>query len=106
MLVISIIFLLLIVVFAVQNAQIVPITFMAWSTSLNLSLVVLGSASLGVIAGAVWSWFQGMSSRGRIKELQRQLDASLDKVSTLERAMNDLMNQRAASESNERSVQE
>jgi hypothetical protein len=47
-----------------------------------------------------------MSSRGRIKELQRQLSAAQDKVSTLERAMNDLMNHRAVSESSEKAVEE
>ncbi|NLA61474.1 MAG: DUF1049 domain-containing protein, partial [Firmicutes bacterium] len=54
MLILSVIFLLLIVIFAVQNAQIVPITFMAWSLSLNLAIVVLGSASIGVIISALW----------------------------------------------------
>jgi uncharacterized integral membrane protein len=105
-LIISIIFLLLVVVFAVQNAQMVPIMFLTWSLDLNLALVVLGSASIGVIVGAVWSWLRGMSSRGRIKELQRQLSAAQDKVSTLERAMNDLMNHRAVSESSEKAVEE
>lgn len=99
MLVVSIIFLLLIVIFAVQNAQIVPITFLTWSTSLNLALVVLGSASIGVIIGALWSWFRGMANRGRIKELQRQLDASQEKVSTLERAMSDLLNRESVAKS-------
>lgn len=101
-LVISVIFLLLIVIFAVQNVQVVPITFLTWSTSLNLALVVLGSASIGVIIGSLWSWFRGIQMRGRVKELQRQLDASQERVSTLERAMNDLMNQRAVSELREK----
>ena len=104
MLIISIIFLLLVVVFAVQNAQMVPIMFLTWSLDLNLALVVLGSASIGVIVGAVWSWLRGMSSRGRIKA-QRQLSAAQDKVSTLS-AMNDLMNHRAVSESSEKAVEE
>ncbi|HHX29076.1 MAG: LapA family protein [Bacillota bacterium] len=104
MLIVSVIFLLLIVIFAVQNAQIVPITFLAWSMSLNLALVVLGSASIGVIIGALWSWLRDMQNRGRVKELQRQLGAAQEKVSTLERAMNDLMSMRAASESDEQPV--
>lgn len=102
MLILSVIFLLLIVIFAVQNAQIVPITFMTWSLNLNLALVVLGSASIGVIIGALWSWIRGIQIRGRLKELERQLESAREKTSTLERAMNDLMNQRAASESSER----
>jgi len=104
--IISVVFLLLIVIFAVQNAQIVPITFMTWSLNLNLALVVLGSASIGVIIGVLWSWLRGMQSRGRLKELERQLEAAREKNSTLERAMNDLMNHRARSESSEQSFSE
>lgn len=104
MLIVSVIFLLLIVVFAVQNAQMVPITFLAWSLNLNLALVVLGSASIGVIVGALWSWLKGIQNRGRVKELQRQLEEAREKMSTLERAMNDLMNARAARESSEEPV--
>ncbi|HHY75676.1 MAG TPA: LapA family protein [Firmicutes bacterium] len=99
MLILAVIFLLLIVIFAVQNAQIVPITFMAWSLDLNLALVVLGSASIGVIVGVLWSWLRGMQTRGRIRELERQLEAAREKNATLERAMNELMNHRAKSES-------
>jgi putative membrane protein len=101
LLIVSIIFLLLIVVFAVQNAQVVPITFLAWSLSLNLALVVLGSASIGAIVGALWSWLRGIQNRGRVKELQRQLEEARERNSTLERAMNDLMNMRDARESSE-----
>jgi uncharacterized protein YigA (DUF484 family) len=42
-----------------------------------------------------------MQTRGRLKELERQLEAARERNATLERAMNDLMNQRARSESSE-----
>jgi putative membrane protein len=105
MLVIAILFLLLVVVFAVQNAQMVPITFMVWSFELNQALVVLGSACLGVIIGVVWAWLRGMSTRGRIKELTQQLGAEREKNAGLERTIADMMSQREHHETREKEVE-
>jgi uncharacterized integral membrane protein len=105
MLVIAILFLLLVVVFAVQNAQMVPITFLAWAFDLNQALVVLGSACLGVIIGVVWAWFRGMGTRGRIKELTQQLGAEREKNAGLERTIADLMIQREKHEAGDKEDQ-
>jgi uncharacterized integral membrane protein len=105
MLLIAILFLLLVVVFAVQNAQMVPITFLGWSFALNQALVVLGSACLGVIIGAMWTWFRGISTRGRVKELTKELDAEREKNSALERTIADLLKQREHHETGEPEVQ-
>ena len=105
MLVIAIIFLLFVVLFAVQNAQMVPITFLTWSFDLNQALVVLGSASLGVIIGVVWAWFRGMSTRGRIKELTSQLGTEREKNAGLERTIAEMMNQRESREVGEKEVE-
>jgi len=106
MLVIVIAFLLLVVVFAVQNAQMVPITFLAWSFDINQALVVLGSACLGVIIGVVWAWLRGMGTRGRIKELTGQLGAEREKNAGLERTIAEMMNQRERHEAGEKQVEE
>jgi len=105
MLVVAILFLLLVVVFAVQNAQMVPITFMVWSFELNQALVVLGSACLGAIIGVVWSWIRGMGTRGRIKELTQQLGAEREKNAGLERTIAEMMNQREYHETREKEVE-
>lgn len=105
MLVIAILFLLLVVVFAVQNAQMVPITFLAWAFDLNQALVVLGSACLGVIIGVVWAWLRGMGTRGRIKELTQQLGAEREKNAGLERTIADLMNHKESHEAGDKEVQ-
>lgn len=105
MLIVAILFLLLVVVFAVQNAQMVPITFLVWSFGLNQALVVLGSACLGVIIGAVWTWFRNMSTRGRIKELTRELGAEREKNSGLERTIADLLKQKERHETGEQEAQ-
>ena len=98
MLIISIIFLLLVVVFAVQNAQMVPIMFLTWSLDLNLALVVLGR--LHQSSSALCGLGFGDVKRGRIKK-PASAERCQDKVSTLERAMNDLMNHRAVNWSSE-----
>lgn len=105
MLVIAILFLLLVVVFAVQNAQMVPITFMVWSFELNQALVVLGAACLGVIIGVVWAWFRGMGTRGRLKELTQQLGAEREKNAGLERTIAEMMSQRESHEPGEKEVE-
>lgn len=94
MLVIAILFLLLVVVFALQNAEMVPITFMVWSFSLNQALVVLGSASLGVIIGAVWAWFRNIGNRTKVKELTKELNALRDKNAVMERTMADILKEK------------
>lgn len=105
MLVVAIIFLLLVVVFAVQNAQMVPITFLTWSLNLNQALVVLGAACLGVIIGAVWAWFRGLSTKGRIKELSKELDAEREKNAGLERTIADLMNHKERNDTGDKEVE-
>ena len=90
-LVIGIVFLLLVVVFAVQNAQVVPITFLSWGLNISLALVVLGSASLGVIVGAVWAWFRGIPARGKAKDLARELQQQIEARQNAERAVQDML---------------
>ncbi|HHY18125.1 MAG TPA: DUF1049 domain-containing protein [Firmicutes bacterium] len=87
MLVLVIILLLLVVVFAVQNAQMVSIGFLGWSLSINMALVVLGSLCIGLLFGAVWTWFKGGKTRGQVKELTKALEASEKKVENLEKAL-------------------
>jgi len=105
MLVVAVAFLLLVVVFAVQNADMVPITFLAWSFSLNQALVVLGAASVGVIIGALWTWVRGIGTRGRIKELSRALESEREKNSALERTISDFMKQKERNEAGDKEVQ-
>jgi len=105
MLVVAIVFLLLVVVFAVQNAQMVPITFFTWSLNLNQALVVLGAACLGVIIGVVWAWLRSMSARGRIKDLGKELDAQREKTGALERTIAELMNQKERHDTGDQGVQ-
>jgi len=86
-----VIFLLLVVIFAVQNAQMVAINFLVWSFSSNQALIVLGSASIGLMAGALWSWLKGVPVKRQVKDLSKSLEEAERKVSSLERALSEEM---------------
>lgn len=89
MLVIAIFFLLLVVIFAVQNAQVVPLTFLRWSLETNQALVVLGSASIGVVIGIIWVWAKSLPAKGKMRELLKELDSCRKKIEDLERPRKD-----------------
>ncbi|MGI6642488.1 MAG: lipopolysaccharide assembly protein LapA domain-containing protein [Bacillota bacterium] len=91
MLVVAMVFLLLVVVFAVQNAQLVSIMFFGWTLSMNLALVVLGSVSVGVLVGAVWVWFRQIGVRARVKELSKELAEEREKSCRLDKALQELI---------------
>jgi putative membrane protein len=87
MLILVVLLLIPVVIFAVQNAQLVSITFLSWSLSLNMAIVVLGSLLIGLIVGTVCSWFKGAKTRGQVKQLTKSLEASTRQVTELERAL-------------------
>ena len=80
MLIAAIGFLFLVVIFAVQNAQMVDIRFMFWTLTINQALVVLGSASIGVIIGSIWTWIRDLPVRSKVKELTKELEAEREKL--------------------------
>lgn len=43
----------LVAVFALQNAQVVPVRFLAWAVDLPLALVLLGIAAAGALVGGM-----------------------------------------------------
>lgn len=92
MIILAIVILLTVVTFALQNAQMVDILFLAWSFRLNLALVVIGSLSLGVVIGAIWQWVGGIAARAQLKDTLKRLDSERNKVVTLERTIQELIN--------------
>ncbi len=105
MLVVAIVFLLLVVVFAVQNAQMVNIVFFGWALNINLALVVLGSASIGVLVGAVWVWFRQLSVRAKVKALTKELTEEREKSLRLDKALQELtLNQKGKDDSEAKGI--
>lgn len=78
-LVISLIFALLVAIFAVQNNTPVDISFLGWKYSgISLVLIILGSA----VAGAVAVFSLGLVKQFRLKMELRQVKAQNDKLNS------------------------
>lgn len=84
MLFLMVILLLIVVIFAVQNSQLVSISFLGWSAPINLALVVLVSLCVGLVVGALWSWFEGGKARGEVKDLKKEIESLGMKIQNLE----------------------
>lgn len=80
-LMISIIIVLVIVVFAVQNAAIVPVQFLGWSTDLPLVLVIFCSVFAGALLMfclALWRELKHQISKRPKLELKKNLPFGKD----------------------------
>ncbi len=80
------------VVFAVQNAMTVTITFLAWKVTGSLSLVLLATLIIGVLIGllvlapsAIRNTLAVSSHRKRIGLLEKELDDHRQKVAELQK---------------------
>ena len=53
--IIAVIFAIIIVVFSLQNAEVIDVKFLFWKLTLSRVLVILGSFSIGVLVGILVS---------------------------------------------------
>ncbi len=53
--IISLVFVLIIVVFSLQNSEITDVNFLFWKISVSRILIILGSFSFGVLVGLLVS---------------------------------------------------
>lgn len=72
------------VVFAVQNSQVVSVSFLSWSFTTVQALVILLSLFLGLLIGWVWSWLKGGKARGQVRQLTKALDDAKQKLAARE----------------------
>ena len=68
------------VIFAVQNSQVVSVSFLSWSFTTVQALVILASLFLGLLIGWVWSWLKGGKARGQVRQLTKALDDAKQKL--------------------------
>ncbi len=78
--------LLVLVLFALSNAQSVHLAF--WPTDLGvdvpLSLVVLGGMAIAFVVGALVLWVSAVSARGRARRAERKVRELEGRVKVLE----------------------
>lgn len=84
MLFVVIALLILVVIFAVQNAGMVELSFLVWSVELNLALVVLASLCIGMLVGATWTWVKSFGLKRRVHELETKLVTEIERAKELE----------------------
>jgi uncharacterized integral membrane protein len=65
---------ILIVIFTIQNTQVVEIKFFIWQTSISRALVLLSTLFIGIILGWLITW-AGYSRRKR-KEKEERVEKS------------------------------
>ena len=81
-LVLSLLFALVVALFAMQNSSTIQVSFLTWEITTSVALVTLGAAALGAIVvgllGSVKQVGQSLKIRnlqGRIKRMEEELDS-------------------------------
>ena len=62
---------ILIVIFTIQNPQVVDIQFFVWKTSISKALVLLSTLFIGIILGWLITWM-GYSQRKRKQKREEE----------------------------------
>jgi len=62
---------ILIVIFTIQNPQVVDIQFFVWKTSISKALVLLSTLFIGIILGWLITWM-GYSQRKRKQKREKE----------------------------------
>jgi putative membrane protein len=81
-LVLSLLFALVVALFAMQNSSTIQVSFLTWEITTSVALVTLGAAALGALVvgllGSVKQFGQGLKIRnlqGRIKRMQEEINS-------------------------------
>lgn len=73
MLVSMLLFMLIVTVFALQNATAVPIRILFWSFQVSLALVIIGAAFAGALFSFVLSFFRERRSSGKALKTEQTI---------------------------------
>ena len=94
--VISLILMLLVAIFSIQNKDVVYVTFLIWNLQIPLVILVISAATLGAVMVGLMGIVKQISMGGRIRELNGKLkkaeneNSSLkEKLSTAEKSFNE-----------------
>ena len=91
-LIVALVIAILAVIFALQNSMTIGITFLAWSITGSLSLVLLITLAIGVVIGllvlapsAIKNSFSASGHRKRISALEKELEEHKAKIAELQK---------------------
>lgn len=76
----TLVFALIVAVFAVQNDVAVSVRFLAWGFETSLVIVILGSAVLGALMVGLPGLFRQLALRLKLREVQSRLRRSQDEL--------------------------
>lgn len=71
--VLSLLFSILVAIFAVQNSEIVTVNFLWLRTSLSQAVVILGSALVGVLIMIPFDLFRAVKNKLKIREMSNEI---------------------------------
>jgi putative membrane protein len=81
---------LLVAIFALQNTMVVELTFLAWSFTTNLVVVIIGAAVMGMIIASLWGlklkaqhMWRNMKKNNEISGLEEERNLLRKKVEQL-----------------------
>lgn len=78
--------LIIVIIFAVVNRGVVAVDLwpLPWSAQLPVFLLVLGALAIGLVIGALISWFSASKARGAARREHRRADKLEQDVRTLQ----------------------
>ncbi|MEV9639653.1 lipopolysaccharide assembly protein LapA domain-containing protein [Mammaliicoccus sciuri] len=86
----SLLFAVIIAVFAVFNVDSVPVNYLFGTEMIPLVLVILGSALLGALFSGFFAIFKSYRGSRRIKELEKKLQAKEEELIRQQRQMQEM----------------
>ena len=97
-LILALIFSLLVAVFAIQNTELVMVSFLTWDFSVSLVLVLLGSAAAGALVLYFLGLFKQVGAWFRIRQLHSQKEGLEKQMQKLEERLKEMQAEKAAAE--------
>lgn len=89
----SLLFAIMVTIFAIQNAQSVPIAFLGIKGEASLALVILIAAASGAIILALLGTFRWVKKGLKVKDFKNQLKQNEKELQTIKDENQDLINQ-------------
>ncbi len=100
-LVVSLVIMLLVAIFSVQNKDMVYVSFLIWNTQVPLVIVVLGSLTAGAVLSGFLGVFRQFSMGRKIKAGSKRAKNLEEENAGLKKRIEELQNELSTSQENE-----